>query len=174
MKIRTVTYRATVTPSEYPNGSGMTRHMEATAELTEGVCPDIELGWLVDYVHTALGKPTRAEAKAARVLLDVDALWSKAYEQRLRAEQERQSAARNREAAEKAMAGGNEAYAKRCTESTEEAERRATKHEAQAAELTTRAEAREQERAVQDARALLSRPKPEPGQDPNTDDDIPF
>lgn len=36
------------------------------------------------------------------------------------------------------------------------------------------AEAREQEQAVKAARALLSRPKPEPGEDPNTDDDIPF
>lgn len=48
MKIRTVTYRATVTPSEYQGGSTMTRSMEATAELAEGVCPDIELGELVD------------------------------------------------------------------------------------------------------------------------------
>lgn len=174
MKIRTVTYRATVTPSEYQGGSSMSRSMEATAELEEGVCPDIELGKLVDYVHTALGKPTRAQAKAARVLLDVDALWSKAYEQRQRAEQERQSATRNREAAEKAIANGNEDYARRCTESAEEGEKRVAKREARAAELTAQAEAREQEQAVKAARALLSRPKPEPGEDPNTDDDIPF
>jgi hypothetical protein len=142
VKIRTVTYRATVTPSEYQGGSSMSRSMEATAELEEGVCPDIELGKLVDYVHTALGKPTRAQAKAARVLLDVDALWSKAYEQwqrdvdalwskayeqRQRAEQERQSATRNREAAEKAIANGNEDYARRCTESAEEGEKRVAK-----------------------------------------------
>lgn len=63
MKIRTVTYRATVTPSEYQGGSTMTRSMEATAELEEGVCPDYELGKLVDYVHEALAELRRGYAQ---------------------------------------------------------------------------------------------------------------
>lgn len=172
MKILTVTYRAIVTPSEYQGGGGMTRTMEATAELAPGVCPDIEMERLVDHVHRALGKPTMAQAKARRLLVDVDALWIKGYGQRQHAEREREAAARNRDLATKAP--DNKDYAGRCLTSAEEADKNAAALEEKAARLQAQAEAREQELAVKDARELLSRPKPEPGEDPNTDDDIPF
>lgn len=171
MKITSITYRAVVTPSEYQGGAGMTRTMEATAELGEGVCPDLEMEQLVDHVHGALGKPTMAEARARRLLAEVDALWIKSYAERQSAERERASAARNRDLSTKAP---EKDYAGRCLISAEEAEKNAAAHVEKAARLQTQAEKREAEGEVGRARRLLSRPKPEPGEDPNTDDDIPF
>lgn len=186
MKILSVTYRATVTPpGDYDRGS-MTRTMEATAELEQGVCPTIELEHLVDYVHEALGKPRMAEARAAKLLREVDALWLKCYEQRRQAEQQRVSAKANRETAVRQLAqaaGRQDSDALRAREYAEGSDRRAVDddaraagHEERAAKLEIQAEAREQELGVKDARALLKRPKPEPDDDAvvAADDEIPF
>lgn len=177
MKITSITYTVSLTPPGNFESGGATRTMEATAQLEDGVCPDLELERLVDHVHRALGKPTTAEAKAMKLLAPVEKLWVQSYGERASAERERRCATNNREAAgrHRQNGGTNVDYIENCEKQATSQDESAAAHDAKAAKLQERAEIREQEPAVRAARALLRRPKPEPDvtQDDN-DDDIPF